>query len=79
MRRIENHCVNCQIPCMGVGCKYLNVEVCYCDRCGNYAKYILDGFELCNSCADKYLDEVFKTYSVDEKANMIDIEIEELE
>ena len=39
-RRIENHCVDCGLPCLGSSCPYRNVPVDYCDDCGDEgAKY----------------------------------------
>lgn len=57
MKRIENHCCNCAAPgypCMGSSCPNRNVEVHYCDKCGDELEdiYELDGEELCFVCLE---------------------------
>lgn len=34
MRREENDCVGCLLPCLGRYCPYRCVEHIYCDNCG---------------------------------------------
>jgi hypothetical protein len=55
MKRIENLCVDCQIPC--VNCGLDKTMVWYCDRCGEeYAPdelFDYDGEELCANCLVK--------------------------
>lgn len=57
---IENHCVDCDRPCIGDACPNRNVEVHYCDKCDEELAlkdiYEVDGEELCLSC----LKECFK-------------------
>lgn len=55
MRKIENHCMGCDAPgypCLGDSCPNRNVEVYYCDKCGDLLEdiYDVDGEELCESC-----------------------------
>ena len=55
MIQIENHCIGCAVdsyPCMGSSCPRRNVEVHYCDKCGEELEEILlvDGEELCEEC-----------------------------
>lgn len=64
MRRIENDCVSCDLPCIDCGRKH--VEHVYCDCCDapldtfyGYDGVDLEGDELCYECAkaaliDKY-------------------------
>ena len=65
MVRIEDRCCDCAVPaypCLGKSCPNRNVEVRYCDECGEE----IDGDvyddgeqELCESCLlDKYRKEV---------------------
>jgi hypothetical protein len=61
MTRIENHCCHCAVPgypCLGSACPNINVEVCYCDKCGDELDevYEADGYELCEYC----LKEMFR-------------------
>ena len=60
VKRIENHCVGCpaEMGCLGSSCPHQNVEVHYCDKCGDEldAIYDVDGNELCESC----LKQLFK-------------------
>ncbi len=60
MVRIENHCCDCAVPgypCRGSSCPNRNVEVHYCDRCGEEldADDIHDdgGYEYCDFCRDE--------------------------
>lgn len=62
MVRTENHCCDCAVPgypCQGRSCPLRNVEVHYCDNCGDYLEYIneLDGKELCDACIEKLNEE----------------------
>ena len=51
-KKIENHCVDCGLPCIGNLCPFRNVSVYYCDECGDEgAEYKLDGNDLCEDCA----------------------------
>ena len=60
MRKIENHCVCCDIPCIDCGRK--QVEVYYCDECGEEIDgdiYDDGDQELCESCLlKKYVKEI---------------------
>ena len=50
MLKIENHCVGCP-TCINCGLK--EVEVYYCDKCGDEIegdRYESDGDDLCESC-----------------------------
>ena len=49
---LENHCVDCGLPCLGLGCKYNQVEVHRCDECDTELDDIfdVDGEELCAEC-----------------------------
>ena len=56
MVKIENHCCDCAAPgypCLGSACPNRNVEVYYCDECGEELDddiYDVDGEELCEEC-----------------------------
>lgn len=52
MKRIENHCVCCGLPCLGSSCPNRNVPVHYCDKCKEELDdiYEVDGEELCEEC-----------------------------
>lgn len=59
MRRLENDCVDCGMPCIGNSCPYRNVEHLYCDECGDETQlYEFDGEELCIDCIKQRLKEV---------------------
>lgn len=78
MRKYENHCVDCprEMGCLGSSCPYVNVPVDYCDECGSdNAEYVIDGDDLCEDCAEKYLKEVFNDLTLYEKAEAVDIDI----
>ena len=55
--KIENRCVNCNysgLQCIGTSCPNRNVEVCYCDSCGEEISfdetYCCDGMDVCEDC-----------------------------
>lgn len=77
MLKIENQCVDCELPCLGSSCRYRNVPVFYCDRCGDEgAKYRIDNEDYCEDCAKKYIQEVFDDLSLMEQAEALDIDIQ---
>ena len=61
MVRYENRCCDCAVPgypCRGSACPLINVEVHYCDVCGDELDevYDVDGEELC----EHHLKERFR-------------------
>lgn len=59
MKKIENDCVNCGLPCLGKMCPYQNVTHYYCDECGEETQlYYFDGEELCIYCIKNKLKKV---------------------
>lgn len=63
MRRLENDCVDCGMPCIGYSCPYRNVTHFYCDDCGEEEQlYEFDGEELCIDCIEKRLKKVNLTF-----------------
>lgn len=59
MKKIENDCVDCGLPCLGNSCPYRNVPHYYCDRCGNEVDlYHFNDEELCLDCIEKSLEKV---------------------
>lgn len=63
MVKYENQCCDCatgNYPCLGSLCSRRNVEVHYCDNCGEELNeiYDVDGEELCEEC----LKEKFRRY-----------------
>ena len=78
MRKVEDFCVNCGLPCRGNACVYSNVTVYYCDECGKEAEYIIDGKDYCEDCAKEYLQESYDELTMIEKANALDINISKI-
>lgn len=77
--KIENHCVDCGLPCIGNSCPYCNVSVYYCDDCGNKkAKYNIDEDDLCESCADKRIQEAFDNLTLLEKAETVGVDLSKI-
>lgn len=59
MRKTENECVGCGLPCLGSGCPHINVIRFYCDNCGEEdVLYHLDDKELCIECIKEELTVV---------------------
>ncbi len=77
-RKIETECVSCQLPCLGKSCPYYEVEVAYCDDCGEEAKYEIEGDDYCQDCAEKYLEECFNNLSIKDKADCLDISLSDI-
>lgn len=55
MRKIVNMCCDCAVPgypCRGSACPLTQVEVHYCDKCGEELDdiYEVDDLELCEEC-----------------------------
>lgn len=74
MKKIENHCVDCGLPCLGSSCSYVNVPVYYCDICEvNYADYHMDGEDYCSDCAKERLQEMFDEMTISEKVKALHI------
>lgn len=79
-KKIENHCVNCDLPCLGNSCSYRNAEVLYCDICGDVeVAYRIENEDYCKECAEKYLSEVFNELSLEERAEVLGICIQDKE
>ena len=81
MKKHENFCVDCptELGCYGSGCPYTKVPVYYCDNCGNdHAEYNIDGEDLCEHCAELYLQDAFDDLTVTEKAEALQIEIKDI-
>ena len=79
MVRYEDNCVGCPsgLGCLGDSCPFINTPVYYCDSCGDYAEYNIDGNDLCRECAEKYLDDLWNQSSLAEKAELLDVEFKE--
>lgn len=78
MRKIENDCVGCPegMGCLGSSCPYVNVLRYYCDECGSdNAEYTIDGTDLCESCAENYLLDLFNEMTINEKAEALGVDI----
>ena len=73
MIRYENHCVGCpsDMGCLGRSCRYMDVPVCYCDECGNYAEYHCDDRDYCEQCLIRLFENEFRSLSIDEMAELL--------
>lgn len=59
MRKVENDCVDCGLPCLGHLCPYQNVVHYYCDKCGAEEQlYYFGDQELCADCVLESLEKV---------------------
>ncbi len=76
MKRTENHCVDCGLPCLGRSCPYSHITVCYCDICGDEgAEYTIDGEDYCEECAKEYLKDTFNDLTLSEQAEALNIDL----
>lgn len=59
MKRTENECVDCGLPCISIACPYYSVTRYYCDRCKEEGVlYDYYGEELCKECLLKEFEIV---------------------
>lgn len=59
MKRIEDECVSCGLPCPGSSCPNKNVLRYYCDYCGEEDKlYYYGNDEVCEECLLKQFEVV---------------------
>ena len=76
--RLESECVDCDLPCLGSACQYMNVARRYCDICGEIADYVVDGQDLCEECAHKLADDEFKRLEFFQKCELLEIDYVEI-
>ena len=77
MVREENRCVECGLPCIGAACRHHNVEVHYCDDCGEEGtEIVIDGVELCRKCATAALMDEADELSLYELARLLGHDVE---
>jgi len=76
MIEYEDNCVGCprEIGCLGSTCPFRNVQVIYCDNCGDYADYTYEDSDYCENCLSAVLDEEFSKLSVPEKLEALGID-----
>lgn len=82
MRTYEDECVGCPtgMGCLGKSCPYKNVERIYCDVCGcdSYEMYKVDGDDMCEECAEKYLQDIWDELTIEEKAELLDVDFSKM-
>ena len=84
MIKYENHCCGCAVPaypCMGKSCPNVDVPVYYCDVCGDdtLAEYEIEGEHYCERHTRCYLKDVFYDLTLQEQAELLDINMKRLE
>lgn len=80
MRKVENHCVDCGLPCLGKSCRYIDVPVYYCNKCGDEdVKYVIDEKDYCEDCVREYLQDVFDDLTITEKVKVLEVDIFEID
>lgn len=79
MKKVEDRCVDCGLPCLGDTCPYRNVTVHYCDLCGSEgAEYKAGNLELCEDCAEMRVQELFNELTLPEKAKAVELDLEDI-
>ena len=81
MRKYEDYCVQCpsEMGCLGNICPNRNVPIDYCDICKNYAIYRIGDDDYCEICAQQYLKDEFNDLALFEQAEVLNIDIREIE
>lgn len=74
MKKIESNCYDCGLPCLRETCTHYQMTTNCCDICGEYAYLRLDGLDYCDQHARKYLQDVFDSMSILEKAEALHID-----
>lgn len=81
MIKCVNECVECSAsayPCIESICPYKNSKKHYCDNCGEIAIYIIDNNDLCENCADGFIQEILESMSMKEKAELLDLPFDKI-
>lgn len=81
--KYENQCCDCAVPaypCKESDCPLLRVPIYYCDYCGCNCNslYDIEGEQYCEDCTKKYLKEVFEDLSVEEQAQILEVNMREV-
>lgn len=60
MKKVENECMQCGLPCIREACPHYKVTRYYCDECKKEVEelYCFEGEELCLDCIKERLDLV---------------------
>ena len=74
----SSDCVDCGLPCLGKSCQHWERVDYYCDSCNNYAEYTVDGDDLCENCAEDYINEIASSLSIYEKAELLGIDLKKI-
>lgn len=76
MVQYENECVGChtEMGCMGEICPNRNVPRRYCDTCGDPACCTIDDSDYCEFHASEIMGDLFNGLSLEEKAELFDID-----
>lgn len=77
-RELENQCVDCGLPCLGISCPYRKVEMIYCDLCGDAAIYRIRDQDLCEVHTRKILQDEFNDLTVGEEAKVLGVKLDSL-
>ena len=72
MKKIENHCVCCEV-CYNCGRDKLKVLVC--DECKDDAKYSTSEGDFCEDCFWEMLNNIWEDLTLEEKAELLEIKI----
>lgn len=72
MKVTENKCIGCELQdkCSRE-CNYGNIDMYYCDSCDSYAKFRIDEKDMCEECAEKYCEEAWNGFTIEEKCEML--------
>ena len=80
MIKIENHCVQCGLPCLGKKCPKREVKVAYCDLCEIVeADFSVEDTDYCESCIEFFLSECFNGLTIRDKAKALNIKLKQID
>ena len=75
MTAYEDRCVGSTdlgLHCQGSSCSNKNVKIHYCDECNSDGcVVVIDDEELCESCAETTVDNIWNQLSLNEKLELL--------
>lgn len=70
----KDYCVDCDLPCLGHSCPNKNVLIRKCDFCEESAIVAIDGNDMCETCAQEYVKNLFNELSLSEALKLLSID-----
>lgn len=79
MKTTKSGCVDCVLPCIGNTCPYYRISVYECDMCGDPAEYHINDEDFCPACAEEIIEEEWGWLTIEEKGELLKLNIRKIE